>query len=351
MAIGPLETFVFPGVFTQTFTEAAGASAAGDIRYPGIVGVGFEQIRISNFGMIRGSSAIADNLILEELVTGVAVLDTDPGWIGGAQGTTNTFRVANFPIVVGDGKGTVATLPANVIVTVNDVPVAVNAVNGLTGIVTLVDIPLDTDSVYANYYFKRRDTYIENEDLSFQVDGNTSIFKVRNARIVKGNNGGQSATDTDIGATVEILYNPNPLIPGTEYLKTVPVIQVTVNSIVATITAIDGAHGLFTLDSAPASGSVKVSYFTNLWQDTYDILPAATVIDLIKVGLSSDTSDFSIGQDCVLAGANRLHWGSSYQLTQGIYTAGSTPFISNIVASLTDARSLWYPNHSFCSRI
>lgn len=341
MAIGPLETFVFPGVFAQTFTESAGASAAGDIRYPGIIGVGYEQVRVSNFGMIRGSSAIADNLILEELVTGVAVLDTDPGpgWIGGAQGTTNTFRVANFPIVVGDGKGTVATLPANVIVTVDDVPVAVNAVNGLTGVVTLVDIPLETSAVYANYYFKRRDTYIENEDLSFQADGLTNIFKVRNARIVKGNNRGQSATDSDIGSSIEILYNPNPLVPGKEYLKTVPVIQVTVDSIIATIDHLDGSHGTLILDSIPVGGAnVTISYFTNLWQDTYDILPAAHVIDLIKVGLSSDTSDFSIGQDCVLAGENKLHWGTSYQLAQGIYTSGSTPFVSNVVASLTDTR-------------
>ena len=75
-----------------------------------------------------------------------------------------------------------------------------------------------------------------------------------------------------------------------------------------------------------------------MWQDTYDILPASTVIDLVQVGLSSDTSNFSIGQDCVLAGGNRLHWGTSYDLSAGIFTAGSTPLLSNVIASITDTK-------------
>jgi hypothetical protein len=339
MAIGPLETFVFPGVFTRTITEAAGTSAAGDIRFPAIIGVGFEQIRVSDFEMIRGSSAIADNLILEEAITGTAISTTDSGWVGGAQGTVNTFRVASFPIVTGDGTGKVATLPRNVIVTVNGESVAVNAVNGLTGEVTLVEIPSVNDVVRANYYFKRRDTYNENESVSFQADGSTVNFKVLNSRIVKGNNGGQSATDADISAYVDILYNPNPAVVGDEYTKTVPVIQVKVNSVITTITALDGAHGIFTLGTAPALGAtVTVTYFSSLWQNTYDILPAATVNTLIKVGLSSDTSDYSIGQDCVLAGENNLHWGTSYQTSAGTYTSGSTPLVNNVVASLTDTR-------------
>lgn len=339
MAIGPLETFVFPGVFTRTITEAPGASAAGDIRFPAIIGVGFEQIRISDFEMIRGSSAIADNLILEEEVSGEAISSTDKGWTNGAQGTANKFRVENFPIVTGDGTGKVATLPKNVIVTVNGESVAVNAVNGITGEVTLVEIPTETDVVRVNYYFKRRDTYVENENLSFQADGTAVNFKVKNSRIVKGNNGGQSATDADIGISVDILYNPNTAVPGDEYVKTVPVIQVKVDSVITPVVALDGAHGIFSLGTAPTLGAtVTVSYFANTWQDTYDILPAAKVNTLIKCGLSSDTSDFSIGQDCILAGDNRLHWGTSYQTSAGIYTAGSTPLVNNVVASLTDTR-------------
>jgi len=341
MPIGPLASFVFPGVFTQTLTQVAGSSAAGNARYPAIIGVGYEQKRISNFEMIRGSSSTADNVILGEEVTGEADPSdpTSAGWIGGVQGVSNQFRVQNFPLVTGAGTGTVATLPNQVIVTVNGDQVAVNAINGLLGEITLVDIPQATDDVEVNYYFKRRDTFIENEDLSFQADGTTVNFKVRSIRICNGNNGGQSATNADIGNNVVILYNPTPSVPGNEYTKTVPVIQVKVNSVITAITALDGAEGIFTLGTAPAlDATVTVSYFTNIWQDTFDILPAAQVNDIVKVGLGADTSDYSIGQDVILAAPNEVHWGTSLALNTGIYTAGSTPLINNVVASLTDTQ-------------
>src|SRR4030067_160430 len=107
--------------------------------------------------MVRGSSAIADNLILDEDVSSQFT------------GTENTFTVANFPIVTGDGSGKVATSPNSVIVAVDGQNVAVNSINGLTGEVTLVQIPVDGAEIRANYYFKRRDAYIENEDISDQV--------------------------------------------------------------------------------------------------------------------------------------------------------------------------------------
>lgn len=327
MPIGPLETFVFPGVYTRTLTEAAGASAAGQIRFPGIVGTGLEETRISDFEMIRGSSAVNDNLILEEDVSSQF------------DGTNSTFTVENYPIVTGDGTGTVATHPRNVIVLVNGEAVAVNSVNGLIGEVQLVQIPRATDTVRANYYYKRRDTYIENEDLSYQADGSNRTFKVESLRITTGDNSGDSATDNNIGQRVEILYNPNPAVPGDEFTRTVLVIDVKVNGTSVTINELDGANGELLLASAPgASDTVTVTYFTNTWQDTFDILPAAAVNRLVKVGLSQDTSDFSIGEDCVLAASNHLHWGHSVEQQQGLYSAGSTPLNSNVQTSLTDTR-------------
>lgn len=330
MAMGPLESFVFPGVYVKTITEAPGVTAAGDIRIPAFVGVSAEVVRIGNFEMVRGSSAIADNLILDEDVNSpTQQLD----------GTNNTFTVKNYPIVTGDGSGKVATQPNSVIVTVNGQNVAVNSVNGLTGEVTLVQIPESSDIVRANYYFKRRDTYIENEDLSDQADGSNTSFKVKSARIVKGDNGGRSAVDSDIDGTVTILYNPDPAVIGDEYERNVRVFKVVVNGSEATVTSLDGSDGMFTLDTAPGAGEeVLVTYFTNTWQDTYDILPAATVQSVTKCGLSQDTSDFSIGEDCVLTGQNQLHWGHSYSAEAGLYTAGSDPLLDNVTASLTDTR-------------
>ena len=327
MAMGPLETFVFPGVYVKTINEAAEASAAGQLRFPGFIGVSAEELRVSDFEMVRGSSAVADNLILDEDVSSQFT------------GTENTFQVQNYPIVTGSGNGAVATLPSNVVVTINGEPVAVNAVNGLLGEVTMVAIPSATDEVRANYYFKRRDTYVENEDLSVQADGSNKIFKVNNARIVKGDNSGRAATDSDINSVVTILYNPDPNVPGDEFERSVRVIQVKVNGSESTIAELDGSVGTFQLETAPGSGDeVTINYFSNLWQDTYDILPAAVVSRLVKVGLSQDTSDFSIGQDCVLAGYNKLHWGASYNTQLGIFTAGSDPLESNLSVSVTDTR-------------
>lgn len=330
MAMGPLESFVFPSVVVKTVTEAPGVTAAGNIRFPAFVGVSAEVVRIGSFEMVRGSSAIADNLILDEDVNSpTQQLD----------GTNNTFTVKNFPIVTGDGSGKVATKPNNVIVTVNGENVAVNSVNGLSGEVTLVQIPKVTDIVRVNYYFKRRDTYIENEDLSDQADGSTTSFKVKSARIVKGDNGGRSAVDSDIDGTVTILYNPDPAVVGDEYERTVRVFKVVVNGAEATVTILDGADGMFTLSVAPSAGDeVLVTYFTNTWQDTYDILPAASVQSIFKVGLSQDTSDFSIGEDCVLTDQNQLHWGHSYDIEAGLYTTGSDSLLDNVTASLTDTR-------------
>lgn len=325
MAIGPLESFVFPGVYTRTINESSSVSGAGDIRFPAIIGTSAEELRVSAFEMVRGSSAIADNLILDENVSDQFT------------GTEKIFVVENYPIVTGDGSGTPAKLPQNVIVTVNDEAVAVNSVDGLNGLVTLVQIPKADDVVRANYYFKRRDKYIENENISDQADGSNVSFKVHSNRIVKGDNGGRSATNDDINATVPILYDPNVSIPGDEFTQTVRVIEVKVNGVDVTINALDGSNATFELASAPAAGStVLVTYFTNEWQNTYDILPAAQVSRLSKVGLSQDTSDYSVGTDCVLAGQNRVHWGHSYQKETGLYTAGSNPLADDVLTSITD---------------
>jgi hypothetical protein len=327
MAIGPLESFVFPGVYARTNTEAAGANAAGDIRIPAFVGVSAETVRIGNFEMVRGSSAISDNLILDEDVSTQFT------------GMENTFVVENKPIVTGDGSGKVATTPGSVIVSINGFNVAVNSVNGLTGEVTLVQIPAVGDEVRANYYFKRRDTFIENEDISVQVDGIINSFKVKSDRIVKGDNGGRSAVDSDINGTTTILFNPDPLIIGDEYERQVRVFQVKVNGVEVPVTHLNGSDAMFVLQNTPAVSSVlTVTYFTNTWQDTYDILPASIVEQLVKVGLSQDTNDFSIGDDCVLAGNNRIHWGNSFNAAQGLFTAGSVPLIDNVSVSLTDTR-------------
>lgn len=325
MAMGPLDSFVFPGVYTRTTAESTAVSAAGDIRFPAFIGVSNEEIDVSNFELVRGSSALADNIVLDEAVY--------------TDGTTNKFTVKNFPIVVGDGSGRVTDDPKHVIVTINGNSVLVNSVDGLTGEVTLAEVPRKDSLVRVNYYFKRRDTYIENENLSVQANGSNTTFKVNSLRIVTGDNSGSNANNDNIGSSIDILYNPDPNVVGDEFERTVSVIEVKINGVSAPVANIEGSEGTITLQSAPSEGAeVLVSYFTNLHQDTYDILPAAYVNRITKAGLSQDTNDFSQGRDFALDGDNKIHWGHSYDKEIGKYTAGSDPLTDNIVVSLTDTK-------------
>jgi len=327
MGIGPLESFAFPGVFTRTVNQPSSVSASGNLRYPAIIGVAAEEERISNYEMIRGSSSIADNVIIDEDVSSQF------------DGTNKNFTVSNFPLVKGDGRGTVASLPTEVLVTVNGEIVAVNSIDGLTGSIGLASIPEESDIVRASYYYKRRDTFIENEDISEQAADGATAFKVKSRRIVKGDNGGISATNSDIGSTISFLYNPNENVYGDEFERTVKVLDVKVDGVSVGISEIDGANATFRLTNAVSAGqTITVSYFTNNWQDTYDILPAPIVNRITKVGNSSDTSDYSIGSDVVLSGANKIHWGHSLQTVSGVFSPGSDPLVNNTEASLTDVR-------------
>lgn len=327
MGIGPLESFAFPGVFTRTVNQSSSVSAAGDIRYPAIIGTSTEEERISDYEMIRGSSAIADNVIVDEDVSSKF------------DGSNRNFKVSNFPLVKGNGKGIVADQPHEVMVTVNGEVVAVSAIDGLNGEITLVGIPEAGDTVRVSYYFKRRDTFIEDEDISEQVATGVTIFKVKSSRIVRGDNGGVSATNQDIGQVISFLYNPNINVPGDEFNKTVKIINVKVDGAPVDIIELDGAAATFKLTNAVTAGQVvTVSYFSNEWQNTYDVLPSPSVNRIIKVGNGSDTSDYSIGSDVVLSDSNRLHWGHSAQAEAGIYTIGSDPLVDNVIISLTDVR-------------
>lgn len=321
MPIGPLESFVFPGVFTRTVNEPPLASAAGNIRFPAFIGVGLEELRVSDFEMVRGSSSTADNVIIGEDVSSQF------------DGTNRDFTVTNFPIVKGNGRGQIANLPSEVIVLINNEQVAVSSVDGLTGVVTLVSVPDVGDVITANYFFKRRDTYLESEDLSGQADGTVVTFKVKSNRIVNGNNGGVSAITADIARTATIIES------GIENI--VPVISVTVDGSSATVSALSGSDATFTLSSAPINGAlVVVNYFTNIYQDTYDILPAASVSRIVRTGLSSDTTDFSNGDDYVLTNSNRITWGQAYSIDPGVATVGSQAFDDDIITgSLIDNRA------------
>jgi hypothetical protein len=326
-SIGPLESFVFPGVFTRTLLEPPTATAAGDLRYPAIIGVGQEEIRTEGFELVRGSSSIADNPIVGERAD-------QNGQANVIDGANLEFFVKNFPIVEGDGKGTITENPSAVIVRVNGESVPVAKVEGATGLITLTTPPVEGDLVELNYFFKRRDTYVETDDVSVQADGSRVGFKLNTDRIVRGDNGGSTITNDDIGSTVTVYV-------GNQVLS-VKVIQAFVNSVEVPIVSVDGANAIATLGTAPANGDVVTfNYFTNEWQNTFDILPAAEVTQIVKAGFDPSRIDFIEGRDYVLANGNEIHWGNSTSVEVGQVSdaPGVVPFgPEQITSTLIDNR-------------
>jgi hypothetical protein len=302
MGIGPFPSFAFPGVYTQTLDQAPTASASGDLRIPAFIGVAADTIPTTNYEMIRGSSAMADNPITEDVSSQVT-------------GANRNFQVTFFPIVVGDGTGTTTSNTNNVVAKINGLPVPVATVDGATGQVYLVDIPSMGDIVLLSYYFKRHDDLHTNEDVSDQADGVATTFQTNFYPIVKGDNGGTITTDP---TTLSVTVGSNP----------------------ATIIAVNGAEGQFTLSVAPTYGqAVLVTYYSNEFQHTSDIIPYPNVVSIDKIGLAPGTSDFINGTDFILdtsGSFNTIDWGQSYKVVPGTTTYGFPSLTTELTGTLFD---------------
>jgi hypothetical protein len=171
MSNGPFSTYVPPGVYSRTLTDANVAALVAGLRIPFIIGVGQEQLQVSELEMVRGSSSNLDEQIINEDVSAEWVVDTtNPSnpVLGTQDGTRTQFKVRNTPIVDGQGFGRITNDVRSVSVTVNGSPVAVGSVNGNSGTVTLQVPPQPSDVVRVTYFFHRGDTAFT-DDVSFQV--------------------------------------------------------------------------------------------------------------------------------------------------------------------------------------
>lgn len=178
MALGPFVTYVPPGVYTRTLTEANAANLVAGLRIPVYIGVGQEELEQTDLELVRGSSATLDQQIVSEDVSQQFVVDeTNPNnpVLGATDGTFTKFRVRNFPIVDGQGFGRVANSVRSVNVTVNGDPVAVGSVQGAKGYVILQVPPQPGDNVRCTYFFHRSDTAFT-DDVSDQVTAEQAIL-------------------------------------------------------------------------------------------------------------------------------------------------------------------------------
>lgn len=171
MALGPFISYVPPGVYTRTLTEANVANIVAGLRIPVVIGVGQEELTQSDVEIVRGSSSTVDQQINNEDVSVAWVVDsTNPNnlVLGTQDGTRLTFQVRNRPVVDGQGFGRVTNDIRTVTVSVNGVPVSLGALKGQNGLVTLQVPTQPTDIVRCTYFFHRGDTAFT-DDVSAQV--------------------------------------------------------------------------------------------------------------------------------------------------------------------------------------
>jgi len=376
-----------PGVYTSVVISGAGIPLFGNVRIPVVIGEGQEFFEQDNVELHRGSSSVADEQVVNENISDQA---TD---------ITNHLHCTYFPVVIGDGTGTVTDDPSKVQVVVDGIPATVIQLDGTTGDFYTQELITPGQNVEITYYFKRTDTLISNEDESDQVpsfaawqayDTNQNYLPISvqlpgvtgsNVTVIVTDDTldsppgtgvldtqaiGGAGTDTitldiakvgggkrtlhdfynliqagiptnDAGyltaqppvlagsppvlsamypATYRLQggYGPNtnkvfkvqhvPIVDGSNggVVTTDPTkVKALVNGSKATVSAVDGQHGLVTLANGVVAGStLTLTYYTNTYQNTYDLLPASSVSSIVEVGLGPNRADFIEDTDYVL---------------------------------------------------
>ena len=247
MALGPFISYVPPGVYTRTLTEANASNLVAGLRIPAIIGVGQEELEQIDLEVVRGSSSTVDQQIVNEDPSLQWVVDaTNPSnlQLGAQDGTLTQLQVKNYPIVDGQGFGRVTNDTRTVTVTVNGTPVSLGSVQGQQGLVNLQVPTQPTDVIRVTYFFHRGDTAFT-DDVSEQVTAS-------NATLVSP---GFEAFDVvaDINDTFIITVNS---VTATIVL---PAGSLSAASVVAVIGAAT-IPGLVVTTSTDGAGKVHVSF-------------------------------------------------------------------------------------------
>jgi len=290
--------YLAPGVYDRTLLDPNVASLLGGLRIPIVIGTGQEQKSLLNQDMVRGSSASVDNKASNEDVSSQA------------DGANTVFQVTYFPIVTGEGSGIVTNRVSDITVKVNNNPVPVTRVDGLNGLVTLQIPPAATDSVSITYYFKLTDTKVDNENVSDQATGSNRTFYTHYKPITDGRGSGTPTTTiTDVVAKV--------------------------NSLVVTISEVNGTDGTVVLTNPPGgSDTVTLSYWFNQYADTFDLLPQNNLTSVLSVGDSPDLNNYIEGVDFIILDGDKIQWGAGFKLSVITHTSGSVYFDDTQISTL-----------------
>jgi hypothetical protein len=419
-----------PGVYTSVVIGQAGQPLFGTNYIPVIIGEGVQLTTYSNVELHRGSSAVANDQVVQDISNQVT-------------GLTNTFQLSYFPVVSNNGVGGVTNNLTDIHVTSGGVPVTVISLTGATGqFITHVILPQGSQ-LSVTYYFKKKDTLVTNENLTpqvpafatFTVEGtgesqtgtldltlsipgslgnlvylelhdagmgagvpdalavsgagtdnieielrdsatnglrtlaqvqalvNAGIPTLSGGYLVAGALVGDS-TDTVMAAgptafagglgpssnTVFQVANV-PIVDGTNGGVVVNVpgsyMTATVYGTAVAIAAVNGVQGLVTLAAGvPYGATLLLTYYTNTYQNTADLLPASNVADIQEVGLGPNRADFIQGVDYILSvdpltGDSAVNWGNSAITSLGSETPGFTPFGPTQITTTLRDQKVW----------
>jgi len=286
---GPFTQYIDPGVYTRTLADSTITTLTGGLRIPLLIGVGNENLQLTDYEIVRGSSSAVDNYKGSEDVS----LQF--------SGTDREIQTQLYPIVKGSGAGETSFDPKDVQVTINSNPVGVAQLFGDQGKIILASIPREDDVVKVSYYFKRTDTLIENDNVSSQVLGTNKTFKVSHVPIVDGSDAGLATTD-------------------------ISKVTAIVDGIPVSIDEVIGQEGVVELSVVPQLGAiVLITYWTNKWQDTFDYLPVNNITNVIRVGTAPGRSDFTNTVDFIIQD-NKIQWGNSFTVEGKSSAPGSNVF-------------------------
>ncbi|MFA5999363.1 MAG: phage tail sheath subtilisin-like domain-containing protein [Candidatus Paceibacterota bacterium] len=285
--------YIAPSVTTETNFDPASVTVAGQLRPITVVAVGNEYKKISNYEMVRGSSPTVDNFIPQEDLAAYVT------------GSNRTFTVQYYPIVSGDGTGTISDNPTDIEVLVNGQSVSVDSLDGTSGTFILTEAPASGDTCVVSYYHNLTDT-LTNDNVTTQATGTNVDFYVHFMPIVDGTGGGIPTADT--GA-----------------------VSAYVDGVRVAVSEVEPLNGVVTLSAAPASTStVVISHYFNTYDNTADPLPVKNIIQVTKVGNTPGVIDYSSPTDYTIID-DWIHWGAAKKIEAGDH--GGTEYFDDTYLS------------------
>lgn len=259
----------------------------------------------------------------EDVSSQVSTLSSD---LYASSGDMEIDASSNTLILTVDGVPSIITLPLK-----GD---AVSRENHLTSIVSRIN-----SSTAASAQTLSASTYTNNlgsVNLKLSADGSISVG-AGTANSALGLIQGQTGSTR----TNTFYVSESPIVDGSNAGRTtteVADVTVLVDGVAVTPSSVDGATGAVTLPNAPRIGqTVKISYYHNTFQDSFDYIPSRDVVSVERVSLVPDgggASSLFIEDVSWVLREDKLYWGTFASVSEGGVQNGATSFGPNQITTL-----------------